>query len=141
MEAQAGSPAFANPGEIARRSSGLLRAVVQISETTRPIPNVAPSVMRYFQGWDPADPSKKAPQNPAIAGPGPTLRAEVGAAAGDTWMVGDSYVDVQTARNAGAWSIGCDFGFGERTLMATPPDVMVDTAADWTAALSPAKIE
>jgi len=70
-----------------------------------------------------------------------TLMEEAGASPEETVMIGDSHVDVETARNAGAWSIGCDFGFGERTLMATPPDVMVDTAADWTAALSPAKIE
>ena len=70
-----------------------------------------------------------------------TLMEEAGASPEETVMIGDSQVDVQTARNAGAWSIGCDFGFGQRTLMKTPPDILVDTAADWTAALSPAKID
>jgi phosphoglycolate phosphatase len=56
-------------------------------------------------------------------------------------MIGDSQVDVETARNAGAWSIGCEFGFGPQTLMETRPDVLVDRASDWTAALSPAKTE
>jgi phosphoglycolate phosphatase len=56
-------------------------------------------------------------------------------------MVGDSKVDVQTARNAGAWSLGCAFGFGPQNLMDNPPDVIVDSASDWTAALSPAKID
>jgi phosphoglycolate phosphatase len=69
-----------------------------------------------------------------------TLMDEAGACQEETVMIGDSQVDVETARNAGAWSIGCDFGFGQRTLMKTPPDILVDTAADWTAALSPAKI-
>jgi phosphoglycolate phosphatase len=55
-------------------------------------------------------------------------------------MIGDSHVDVQTARNAGAWAVGCVFGFGPQTLMETQPDVVVDTAADWTEALSPARI-
>lgn len=69
------------------------------------------------------------------------LMEETGARPEETVMIGDSQVDVQTARNAGAWSIGCDFGFGQRTLMETPPDILVDTAADWTAALSPEKID
>ncbi len=57
-----------------------------------------------------------------------------------TVMIGDSQVDVQTARNAGAWSIGCTFGLAPGSLEAIPPDVLVDSPADWTAALSPAKV-
>jgi phosphoglycolate phosphatase len=66
-----------------------------------------------------------------------SLMAEVGARPEETAMIGDSKVDVQTARNAGAWSIGCAFGFGPQNLMETPPDILVDSAADWTAALTP----
>jgi phosphoglycolate phosphatase len=69
-----------------------------------------------------------------------SLMEETGARPDETAMIGDSQVDVLTARNAGAWSIGCAFGFGPQTLMETPPDILVDTAADWTEALSPAKI-
>jgi phosphoglycolate phosphatase len=69
-----------------------------------------------------------------------TLMEETGAAPEETVMIGDSQVDVETARNAGAWSIGCMFGFGPQNLMDTPPDVLVDRASDWTAALGPAKI-
>ena len=69
-----------------------------------------------------------------------SLMEETGATPEETVMIGDSQVDVETARNAGAWSIGCQFGFGPQNLMDTPPDVLVDRAADWTAALSPAKI-
>ncbi len=67
-----------------------------------------------------------------------TLMEETGAAPEETVMIGDSQVDVETARNAGAWSIGCAFGFGPQNLMKTPPDVVVDSAAEWTAALKPA---
>jgi len=67
------------------------------------------------------------------------LMAEAGARPEETVMIGDSKVDVLTARNAGAWSIGCTFGLAPETLTATQPDVMVDSPADWTAALSPAK--
>jgi phosphoglycolate phosphatase len=68
------------------------------------------------------------------------LMAETGARPDETAMIGDSHVDVLTARNAGAWSIGCRFGFGPQNLDEMPPDVIVDTATDWTEALSPAKI-
>ena len=61
---------------------------------------------------------------------------EAGVQPEETVMIGDSKVDVQTARNAGAWSMGCAFGFGPQNLMETPPDVLVDSPAEWTAALT-----
>jgi len=67
------------------------------------------------------------------------IMQDAGARPEETMMIGDSKVDVQTARNAGAWSLGCHFGFGPQNLMETPPDVIVDSAADWTAALNPEK--
>jgi phosphoglycolate phosphatase len=67
-----------------------------------------------------------------------SLMEETGATAEETVMIGDSQVDVQTARNAGTWSLGCAFGFGPQNLMDTPPDVLVDSAAEWTYALSSA---
>ena len=63
------------------------------------------------------------------------LMAEAGVAPEQTAMIGDSRVDVQTARNAGTWAVGCSFGFGPQNLMDTPPDVVVDTASDWTSLL------
>jgi phosphoglycolate phosphatase len=69
-----------------------------------------------------------------------TIMDEAGAQHAETLMIGDSKVDVQTARNAGVWSLGCQFGFGPQNLMEAPPDVIVDSAADWTVALNPAKI-
>jgi phosphoglycolate phosphatase len=67
------------------------------------------------------------------------LMEETGAQPEETAMIGDSQVDVLTARNAGAWAIGCAFGFGPQTLEETPPDVLVDSAAEWTEVLSPAR--
>jgi phosphoglycolate phosphatase len=64
-----------------------------------------------------------------------SLMREVGARPEETVMIGDSKVDVATARNAGVWSIGCAFGFGAQTLMENPPDVLVDSPADWPEAL------
>jgi phosphoglycolate phosphatase len=67
-----------------------------------------------------------------------SLMEETGARPEETVMIGDSKVDVETARNAGTWALGCAFGFGPQNLMQTPPDVLVDTAAEWTQALNPA---
>jgi phosphoglycolate phosphatase len=67
-----------------------------------------------------------------------SLMEEIGATPGETVMIGDSKVDVETARNAGAWSVGCEFGFGPQNLADSPPDVLVSTAAEWTQALNPA---
>ena len=66
-----------------------------------------------------------------------SLMDQAGARPEETAMIGDSKVDVETARNAGAWSVGCAFGFGPQNLMETPPDVLVSSAAEWTQALSP----
>ena len=68
------------------------------------------------------------------------LMEETGAQPEETAMIGDSQVDVQTARNAGAWAVGCRFGFGPQTLEETQPDVLVDSAAEWTEALKPARL-
>jgi phosphoglycolate phosphatase len=64
-----------------------------------------------------------------------SLIAEASVKPEETLMIGDSKVDVLTARNAGAWSLGCQFGFGPQNLHEEVPDILVDTAADWTAAL------
>jgi phosphoglycolate phosphatase len=69
------------------------------------------------------------------------LMNEAGAKPEETVMIGDSQVDVQTARNAGTWVIGCTFGLAPGSLEVIQPDVLVDSPADWTAALSPAKID
>ncbi len=63
-----------------------------------------------------------------------TLRAETGASAdADTWMVGDSIVDMQTARNAGVKSCGVTYGFQPETLQECPPDLLVDRMEDFAA--------
>ena len=69
------------------------------------------------------------------------LMQEADARPDETVMIGDSQVDVQTARNAGAWAIGCTFGLAPGSLDAAPPDVIVDSPADWTAALQTEKID
>jgi phosphoglycolate phosphatase len=43
-----------------------------------------------------------------------------------TVMVGDSAVDVQTARNAGTRACGVRWGFQPETFIGTPPDYVID---------------
>ena len=62
-----------------------------------------------------------------------TLRDEVEATAENTWMVGDSIVDMQTARNAGVMSCGVTYGFQPETLHECPPDLLVDRMEDFAA--------
>src|ERR1700691_3116802 len=51
------------------------------------------------------------------------LMEEPGAGHEEPVMIGDSHVDVLTARNAGTWSLGCAFGFGIPALAQVQPDV------------------
>ena len=66
-----------------------------------------------------------------------SLIAEATAIAGraitpaETIMIGDTDVDVLTARNCGARSIGCTFGLKPHSLEDAPPDHLAHTAADW----------
>jgi phosphoglycolate phosphatase len=59
-----------------------------------------------------------------------TLRAEVNAAPGETCMVGDTYIDVQTARNAGVKSCGVAWGFRPETFVEFPPDLLIERMED-----------
>ena len=55
-----------------------------------------------------------------------TLIEETGLRPEEAVIVGDSHVDIETARNAGLWSIGVNYGFAPHTLLASSPDVLVD---------------
>ena len=62
------------------------------------------------------------------------LMAEAGVDRGRTLMVGDSGVDVETARNAGVLACGVTYGFAPETLSNPAPDLLVDRMeelADW----------
>jgi phosphoglycolate phosphatase len=59
------------------------------------------------------------------------LLSETSASPGEAVIIGDSYIDVLAARNAGIYSCGVSFGLAPETLVETPPDVIVDTAGEW----------
>ncbi len=65
-----------------------------------------------------------------------TLMREAGANPEETVMVGDSGVDILTARNAGLWSIGVTYGFAPQTLQEVPPDMLVDGPSELARALT-----
>lgn len=52
---------------------------------------------------------------------------ELGAAPGESAMVGDSDVDVETARNAGMVAVGVKYGFGQHNREEQPADLYVDS--------------
>jgi len=63
-----------------------------------------------------------------------TLMREAGCGRPQTMMVGDSSVDVETARNAEVACCGVSWGFQPESLSERPPDLLVDRMeqlADW----------
>jgi phosphoglycolate phosphatase len=55
---------------------------------------------------------------------------EFGAVAGEALMIGDSEVDVQTARNAGTLAAAVNYGFGTHDRAAYPADIYLDRLTD-----------
>ena len=54
------------------------------------------------------------------------LLEESGAKPEETVIIGDSNIDVLTARNAGIYSVGVTYGLAPHTLEDAPPDVLID---------------
>ncbi len=58
------------------------------------------------------------------------VMAELGVAPENTMVVGDSAVDVRTARNAGAWACGVTYGFQPETFADEAPDLLVGSLGE-----------
>ena len=54
------------------------------------------------------------------------LLEEAGAQPEETIIIGDSDIDVLTARNSGIYSVGVTYGLAPHTLQDAPPDVLID---------------
>jgi phosphoglycolate phosphatase len=63
------------------------------------------------------------------------LIEEAGVEPAATLMIGDSDVDVLTARNAGTFVLGCRFGLAPHTLETARPDCLVDAPFEWLEAM------
>lgn len=82
------------------------------------------SYFRYIYGGNSFETKKPDP-----AGMGVLLR-DFGAAPKQAMLVGDSEVDVQTARNAGTWCCCVTYGLGSHQLANYPPDLLVNSLTE-----------
>lgn len=64
-----------------------------------------------------------------------TMLRDLEAAPREMMMVGDSDVDIQTARNAGTWACGVTYGLGSSKLPACKPDLLLDSLEELPAYL------
>lgn len=63
------------------------------------------------------------------------ILGELGAERREAVLIGDSEVDVQTARNAGCWAGTVTYGFGVHQLDAFPPDFFLNSLKELPAML------
>lgn len=76
--------------------------------------------------WGPGDVPERKPAPGGLE----RLIDELGATPGTTWMIGDSAVDVQTARAAGVRVAGVTWGLAPEALLREQPDRLIDDARD-----------
>jgi phosphoglycolate phosphatase len=67
-----------------------------------------------------------------------TLVRDTGTPRDRTMMVGDSGVDIRTARNAGVQACGVTYGFQPETLLQYPPDFTIDKMSELADRIIPA---
>jgi phosphoglycolate phosphatase len=79
---------------------------------------------QYFRAVYGGDSFEKKKPDPMGA---QTILKELDARPEEAAMVGDSDVDMQTARNAGTIAIGVNYGFGQHNAAAYPADLYVDS--------------
>src|SRR5260370_34541905 len=60
----------------------------------------------------------------------PTILRHLGATPAETMLIGDSEVDVQTARNAGTLAAAVNYGFGTHDRAAHPADIYLNSLSD-----------
>ncbi len=65
------------------------------------------------------------------------LLQEAGAYPQEAVIIGDSDVDMITARNSGTYSLGVTYGLAPHTLEDAPPDVLVDKPQELAVVLGP----
>jgi phosphoglycolate phosphatase len=81
-------------------------------------------LLKYFRAVYGGDSFEKRKPDPAGA---QAILKDLGAIPHEAAMVGDSDVDIQTARNAGMLAIAVNYGFGQHDRQAQPADLYVDS--------------
>ena len=117
------------PGGAPRSMAVLTNKPVGPSQAICDALGLSPYFFRIYGGN--SFPTKKPDPEGLLA-----LLQEAGVTAQETLMIGDSDVDILTARNAGVWSMGCSYGLAPHTLLSDPPDCLVESPADWPLALA-----
>jgi phosphoglycolate phosphatase len=79
---------------------------------------------RYVYGGNSFESKKPDPAGMQV------LLSDFGAAPEQTMLVGDSEIDVLTARNAGTWSCCVSYGLGSHRLAEFPPDLLLDSLTE-----------
>jgi phosphoglycolate phosphatase len=85
---------------------------------------------RYVYGGNSFEKKKPNPMGIQV------LLRDLRAAPREAMIIGDSDVDIRTARNAGTWACGVSYGLGVETLREHPPDLMVESLVDLPAHLN-----
>jgi phosphoglycolate phosphatase len=112
------------PRKLAVLTNKPVRASVEICQGL----GLAPYMFRIYGG------NSFATKKPDPEGLNALIR-EAEVSPGETLMIGDSSVDILTARRAGTWVIGCKFGLSSHTVESIPSDCLVDHASEWADAL------
>lgn len=81
-------------------------------------------LLKYFRAVYGGDSFEKKKPDPAGA---QSILKNLGAHPQEAAMVGDSDVDIKTARNAGMFAIGVNYGFGQHDRNVQPADLYVDS--------------
>ena len=82
---------------------------------------------KFFRAVYGGDSFEKKKPDPAGA---LAILKNLGAQPHESAMVGDSGVDIQTARNAGMFAIAVNYGFGQHDRQAQPADLYIDSVQE-----------
>jgi phosphoglycolate phosphatase len=110
------------------RNAGLKQAVL----TNKPV-NISRAILEglgvsnhFFRVYGGNSFEQKKPHPVGVA----TLLEESGVPRRNAMMVGDSAVDIQTARNAGISCVVCTWGFQPESLVTHPPDWLIESMTE-----------
>ena len=85
------------------------------------------NLANYFRGIYGGDSFDKKKPDPGGA---LAVLQQLGVTPAESAMIGDSDVDIQTARNAGMLAVGVTYGFGKHNPQLCPPDLYVDNLTE-----------